>query len=99
MNKHAYLIIAHGNWVILEKLLNLLDDEKNDIYLHIDAKVTDFPNANSINTFPRNLLGRLFVCTMRVGIVKDSSSSGGGVLLLSLAKWSRLTDKDKDRNI
>lgn len=36
--KHAYLIMAHGNWKIFEKLLRLLDDEKNDIYLHIDAK-------------------------------------------------------------
>lgn len=39
MKKHAYLIMAHGNWNILEKLLLLLDDERNDIYLHIDAKV------------------------------------------------------------
>ena len=38
MNKHAYLIMAHGNWDILKKLLILIDDEKNDIYLHIDAK-------------------------------------------------------------
>jgi hypothetical protein len=38
MNKHAYLIMAHGNWKILQKLLFLLDDIRNDIYLHIDAK-------------------------------------------------------------
>ena len=38
MNKHAYLIMAHGNWSILEKLIKLLDSEYNDIYLHIDAK-------------------------------------------------------------
>lgn len=43
MNKHAYLIMAHGNWGILEKLIELLDDEKNDIYLHIDAKVKAIP--------------------------------------------------------
>ncbi|GLG91701.1 beta-1,6-N-acetylglucosaminyltransferase [Sellimonas catena] len=36
--KHAYLIMAHGNWKILKILLMLLDDEKNDIYLHVDSK-------------------------------------------------------------
>ncbi len=37
-NKHAYLIIAHQNFYILERLLLLLDDSRNDIYLHIDKK-------------------------------------------------------------
>lgn len=37
--KHAYLIIAHNNWSILQQLLNCLDDERNDIYIHIDKKV------------------------------------------------------------
>lgn len=46
MKKHAYLIIAHNNWKILEKLLILLDDKRNDIYLHIDRKsdFMDFSN-------------------------------------------------------
>jgi hypothetical protein len=38
MNKHAYLITAYNNWKILKLLLSLLDDEHNDIYLHIDSK-------------------------------------------------------------
>ena len=41
MKKHAYLIMAHNNWKILEKLLNLLDDKRNDIYFHIDLN-SDF---------------------------------------------------------
>ena len=41
--RHAYLIIAHNNFRILEKSLSLLDDERNDIYLHIDLKTEDFP--------------------------------------------------------
>lgn len=40
--QHAYLIMAHNNFYILEKLIRLIDDERNDIYLHIDLKVTDF---------------------------------------------------------
>lgn len=40
--KHAYLIMAHNNFYILERLLKLLDDERNDIYLHVDKKAKQF---------------------------------------------------------
>ena len=43
--KHAYLIMAHNEPYILEKLLKLLDDEQNDIYIHVDLKVKDFDFA------------------------------------------------------
>ena len=36
--RHAYLVIAHSNWKQLQKLVSLLDDERNDIYIHIDKK-------------------------------------------------------------
>lgn len=49
MNKHAYLIIAHNNFYILEKLIKLLDDERNDIYIHIDKKVKEFDFEYFIN--------------------------------------------------
>ena len=42
MKKHAYLIMAHNDFAILERLIKLLDDHRNDIYLHIDKKVKDF---------------------------------------------------------
>lgn len=54
MNKHAYLIMAHNNWQILKKLLLLLDDEHNDIYLHIDKRVDSFDkNILSITKFSK----------------------------------------------
>lgn len=34
---HAYLIIAHDQFDLLEKLLECIDDERNDIYIHIDS--------------------------------------------------------------
>lgn len=37
--KHAYLIVAHSNFKILKLLLKLLDDDRNDIFIHIDKKV------------------------------------------------------------
>lgn len=40
--RHAYLIMAYDNFYVLEKLLLLLDDDRNDIFLHIDKKTNDF---------------------------------------------------------
>ncbi len=42
MRKHAYLILAHKNFGQLRKLVELLDDERNDIFVHVDAKARDF---------------------------------------------------------
>lgn len=39
--RHAYLIAAHNQIGLLVELLKKLDDEKNDIYLHIDIKCKD----------------------------------------------------------
>ena len=36
---HAYLIIAHHHFNQLKLLLTLLDDERNDLFVHIDEKV------------------------------------------------------------
>lgn len=49
MKKHAYLIIAHHQFEILEKTLQLLDDARNDFFIHIDAKTksVDFEKLRS----------------------------------------------------
>lgn len=39
---HAYLIMAHNNFSILEKLIRMLDSACNDIYIHIDKSVKNF---------------------------------------------------------
>ena len=43
INKHAYLIIAHNEFEILKLLVCALDDIRNDIYIHFDAKCNDVP--------------------------------------------------------
>ena len=40
--RHAWLIMAHGNFPILEKQLRFLDSENADFFIHIDAKVKHF---------------------------------------------------------
>lgn len=42
MMKHAFLIIAHTEFDLLKILIKMLDDDRNDIYIHIDSKVNDF---------------------------------------------------------
>lgn len=50
-DKHAYCIMAHGKWGQLQMLLNVLDDERNDIYLHIDAKsLNDLKKSGGVKT-------------------------------------------------
>ena len=41
--KHAYLILAHNAFDMLQLLIDCLDDSRNDIYLHIDKKVATLP--------------------------------------------------------
>ena len=40
--KHAYLIIAHNEFEILKRLIQALDDERNDIYIHFDRKLNHY---------------------------------------------------------
>lgn len=37
--KHAYLIIAHNEFRVLQSLIHAIDDKRNDIYIHFDKKV------------------------------------------------------------
>lgn len=36
--RHAFLLIAHNEFQLLKVLLSMLDDKRNDIFLHIDKK-------------------------------------------------------------
>ena len=42
--KHAYLILAHGSYALLQRLVSTIDDERNDIFIHIDRKQKDLPH-------------------------------------------------------
>ncbi|TKD59103.1 beta-1,6-N-acetylglucosaminyltransferase [Flavobacterium sp. ASW18X] len=37
-NRHAYLVMAHNEPELLTKLLQVLDDERNDVFIHLDQK-------------------------------------------------------------
>ena len=45
MNRHAYLIMAFNHFDLLKKLIILLDDKRNDIFIHVDIKSEDFDES------------------------------------------------------
>jgi hypothetical protein len=59
--KHAYLIIAHNEFEVLERLILALDDIRNDIYIHFDRKLKVYP------TFRTQRAG-LCVLTKRIDV-------------------------------
>lgn len=42
--KHAYLILDHKEWGLLQTMIDCINDPRNDIFVHIDAKVKEIPN-------------------------------------------------------
>lgn len=61
--KHAFLIMAHADPTLLGVLLRMLDDERNDIFLHVDAKSALLREA----TFQTSR-ARLFILDNRVAV-------------------------------
>lgn len=49
MGKHAYLISVHSNPNQLKKLISVLDDSRNDIYIHVDKKAIPLYGALTKN--------------------------------------------------
>ncbi len=48
-NRHAYLILAHHQPKLLQVLIDMIDDVRNDIFIHVDAK-TDINMFADIHT-------------------------------------------------
>ncbi len=70
MNKHAYLIIAHNEFEILKLLIASLDDIRNDIYIHFDAKCRELPLLKCIHSNLYIIPNRIDVHWGDYGIVK-----------------------------
>lgn len=53
MKKHAYLIMAHTNFNQLQTLISILDDPRNDIYVHVDKRATKFNERYYVTKFSK----------------------------------------------
>lgn len=59
--RHAYLILAHHDFAVLAYLVQAIDDERNDIFIHFDTKVVDVPVISTCRS-------RLFYVKKRVDV-------------------------------
>ena len=77
MNKHAWLIIAHNEIEVTKRLVSLLDDNRNDIFIHVDKK---FFNSN---------WNKLTECVTisKIKILSKINVKWGGILRLP-QNWS-----------
>ncbi|GGB70123.1 hypothetical protein N798_15585 [Knoellia flava TL1] len=41
-DRHAFLVAGHENHVVLQRLISLLDDERNDLYVHVNKRAKGF---------------------------------------------------------
>ncbi len=44
---HAFLIMAHDDYDLLEKLVKMIDNIQADIYIHIDKKSKELPKLDN----------------------------------------------------
>lgn len=74
MMKFAYLIIAHNNYELLKRLLSVLDDDNNDIYIHFDARIGNINDKDIVDSVSRSSVRiideRVKVSWGGVGLVK-----------------------------
>lgn len=57
--KHAFLILAHTEFEVLKRLLECLDDSRNEIFIHFDSKVKNLPLCHTENAVLHILKNRI----------------------------------------
>ena len=73
--RHAWLIITHNEFEVLQRLVSMLDHERSDFFIHFDAKVKTLPKISVEK-------GRLFVLENRVDVRWGSVSQIEAELVL-----------------
>lgn len=81
--KHAWLIIAHNQFGILQQLVSLLDDERSDFFIHIDKKVRDLPRVHADR-------GRIYLLSDRIDVRWGTYSQ----IQAEMALFSTAMEKD-----
>ena len=76
--KHAYLILCHKNGSQLIRLLQALDDERNDIYIHADKKMQSFSQDELKNAVEKSKV----YFTKRVKVTWGGYSTVRAIMIL-----------------
>lgn len=53
-SKHAFLIMAHKHDLVLKTLIQMIDDPRNDIYIHMDVKNSDYDEKSILDLVSRS---------------------------------------------
>ena len=81
--RHAWLIITHNEFEVLQRLVSMLDHSRSDFFIHFDAKVKTLPKISVEK-------GRLFVLENRVDVRWGSVSQIEAELVLLEAAMTAL---------
>lgn len=68
--RHAYLILCHSEFDLLRKLISTLDDDRNDIFIHVDKKVKILPEVHASFSKVYFVENRIDVCWGDVSVVE-----------------------------
>lgn len=68
--KHAYLILAHNEFPVLQLLIQALDDARNDLFIHFDKKVSSIPRLKTKYASLTVLEDRIDVCWGDLSVVE-----------------------------
>lgn len=80
--RNAWLILAHNEFEVLQRLITMLDTPESDFYIHIDRKVRNFPDFIAQK-------GRVFILKNRIDSRwGDISLAEAEILLLETALQS-----------
>ena len=85
MGRHAYMVVAHQQWPLLMLLFQLLDDDRNDIYIHVDKKAKDVP----VNKLRQTVTKSKLFFVDRIPIYRGSFSLFEAEMILLKAALTR----------
>ena len=100
--KHAYLIISHNEFEVLEKLVQALDDERNDIFIHFDKKLKRHPVLRTLRAGLYLLKERVDIRWGHISLVKaeyalfEAAYSRGGYSYYHLLSGVHFPLKSQD---
>ena len=100
--KHAFLILAHDQFQLLQLLVQSLDDPRNDIFVHIDKKVHKLPELQTKKAGLFMLENRVDVRWGDISVVEaeyalfDTAVKNGPYLYYHLLSGADLPLKSQD---
>lgn len=106
IKKHAYLIIAYHQFDLLKKIIHLLDDPRNDIYIHINSKINNVPfedikcasKLSKIKFVPRVPINRgtFSIAEAELVLIEDAIKSGNNYEYFHLLSGQDLPIKSQN---